>query len=289
MSTTLYNGLRVKDEFYRAETSLQDFMEIVSLVARIIQERFKTAALELVSEQMAEFIMDSKKVSEQDADAEVFRTVKEAWEKEQKKFGSHHMLNDPLRFSIHFGLSNKGNLLAYYFSNHSSGYIEALESLGIFEDYHYQNQSDHPEEFTDEQWDARGAEWDSVLNESGSFSHLPGWSLSDTTDPFMSAAMSTNDVDVNGYATERRRNSRAYQEKLFKILLHETEDRPMTAYHRANKVIYEKFTDNDFLARLSPLEPLPNHTFFTFGELPEPVKIDKEILAELVEIAQRTE
>lgn len=41
-----------------------------------------------------------------------------------------------------------------------------------FKDYHYQNQSDKPEEITDEEWDERKEVWDEVLKESDFFADV---------------------------------------------------------------------------------------------------------------------
>lgn len=277
MSTKLYNGLRVRCEN-------PDLFSIVSDVARVIRETHKRSARELVGNTMADFVLEPRNLENLSDDDYLFSVVEKNWNEEQAKFGSRHALNDPLRFSIVFGLSNKGNLLAYYFSGNDRSYREALDSLGIFEDYHYQNQSDHPEEFTEEQWRARGEEWDSVLNEEGTLGDLPGWSLEGSDRPFMEAYLSSNEINLNDYASERRRYARAHLNELVARVFERFPERRKDSPFRVIidlKLLVRDFSEAGGFDKLPALEPFPRGTLFTIAELPAPVVCDEEILKEL--------
>lgn len=47
---------------------------------------------------------------------------------------------------------------------------------GLFEDYHYQNSADREDGISEQEWDKRREDWESILDESSSFGSLPSCS-----------------------------------------------------------------------------------------------------------------
>lgn len=285
MSTKLYSGLRVQDEFIKGK-DISGFFSIIDKVSQVIRAAHKESARDLVGNEMVDFILEPSNIEPLNDSDYVFHEVEKAWNEEQAKLGSQHALNDPLRFNIVFGVSSKGNLLAYYFCGNDRRYREALDSLGIFEDYHYQNQTEAPAEFTEEQWRERGEEWDSILNDEGTFGDLPGWSLEGTTRPFMEAYLSVDEININDYAPERRRYARAYLNELtkrvFELFPERRQNNPFRVIFDLQTIVREHSKMGGFDS-MPALDPFPLGTLFTVDKLPNPVKIDESLMTVLLE------
>jgi len=287
MSTKLYDGLKLVD-------SAPDLFELTPLLAEPIRAAFREAARELVAEELANHIDGLKSSSDETPKGIVYDGVEDRWTERQEKFGSHHALNDPLRFSIVFGRSHRGSVLAYPFYREDR-YRVALEATGLFEDYHYQDQSDRPEEISAKKWKARGKEWDSLLNSAGSFGDLPLWELSDSKAPFSELRYSSYEggFDANLYLDGRRRLRSVIADRLL--------DEAVAAEHRADpdssastaglmglisdarETVSRFFEDEESYSRLAPIEPIPSGTSFSYDELPGPYELDLAVLAELME------
>ncbi|MFD4947006.1 hypothetical protein ACFWNT_31890 [Streptomyces sp. NPDC058409] len=92
-----------------------------------------------------------------------------------------------------------------------------LEADGrpIFVDYHYQNQTDQPEEIRDEEWKRRRDDWGRLRTADdrqtdGTFGHLPGWHLPDSIDGVFDAVLlGYDDIDLNAHCTIEDRMRRA--------------------------------------------------------------------------------
>lgn len=196
MSTKLYDGLQLKG-------SKADIFEIVKTISSSIEEIFNKQVPKVIAPEIYR-IYDRQE--ERDAAkglkgfrSTLFHRANNEWEKKQMEMGHRHTLNDPLRFNIVFGKSNKGNILAYPF-HRTPQYQKALMDTDLFNDYHYQNQSEHPENLTRKEWRARGKEWDSVLTDSGS--HLPSWTLT-SRDIFRYGII--NEIDYDLAYTQKQR------------------------------------------------------------------------------------
>lgn len=176
MSTKLYGGLKLKDPS-------TDIFELIPKIAEAIEAAFTEAAKDLVAEELISWIDTPAKWPEESKRSYPIFDAERAWRKQQQDYGSHHALNDPLRFSIVFGRSSAGNLLAYpYYSE--ARYGKALKRLRIFEDYHYQNSTDRPKGISRRAWQQRYEEWDSLLSRDGTLGHLPMWEFGRSDEPF---------------------------------------------------------------------------------------------------------
>lgn len=199
MSTKLYDGLKLKDP-------KTDLFEVVNTLSAAIKARFKELQVPLIVQEFAK-VVDSPPEDRKDEHRPLL-TAWQNWIKQQEDFGDDHTLNDPLRFSIAFGRSNAGNILAcaYYMSG---DYGQVIKDTGLFEDYGYWDNTDRPEGVTEKQWGERGKEWDSVLDENLSLGSLPGWTLNSkgsmTFDLARIQDLIEEGVDLDSYLTPRQR------------------------------------------------------------------------------------
>lgn len=288
MSTKLYEGLRLTDP-------TADILELIPSIAVSIRAAFGEASRALVAEELARHSDGLRLDGNELPRGTVLRAVTNSWRQSQQSFGPHHSLSDPLRFSMVFGRSDRGNLLAYPFYSEPR-YRVVLEAAGIFEDYHYQDQSDHPEEFSSEEWESRGREWDSLLNSAGTFGDLPTWELSDTADPFSEVRQSSycgDDFDANLYLDGTERLRAIISNRLLTAVAEAdakvdpgqpaTVEKIMGSLYDVRVAVSELFESEERSARLAPLQPLPKGLSFSYDELPRPYELDPSILAELIE------
>lgn len=186
MSTKIYNGLQVVDRN-------SDIFELVQQVATIAKTTFQKLSEELVAKELAKFVdsatfRDAYDAGNPPENLQVFFETQRQWEKENSGYGEHSALNDPLRFEIVFGKTVEGKLLANLFISHDL-YKQDLLDSGLFEDYHYQNSTDKPKHISEEAWEQRRKDWDTVLDSSGTFDNLVSWRLSDSNYPFSEVIM----------------------------------------------------------------------------------------------------
>lgn len=194
MSIKLYDGLKVRE-------SSMSLFEVVDTVQEAITPVFIEEQKTLVAEEIAA-VVDYRHVLEeyQQQDTNLFFAAKERWDKEQQRHAPNGALHDPLRFTIVFGQLADGTTLAYpYFLKAS--YMDALLATDIFDKYGYWNNTDRPDDVTEEQWDQRISDWESILRD-GRMAHLPQWSLA-TEHTFVD--MIFEKFDLNEYKTPRQR------------------------------------------------------------------------------------
>lgn len=189
MSTKLYDGLRLT-------AHAPDLHTVSRLVSQRMREVFNELALPIVAEHVA-LVMDnvearSNGMSGLLGDYLVYR-ARQVWVDEQNKENPASVFHDPLRFSMVFGeVSDEAGTrrLAYHYAGNRA-YEKALvelhtdEDRPIFADYHYQNQTDIPDDVSDEEWGQRRKDWDALLRSDdpdtdGTFGHLLMWQLPDT-------------------------------------------------------------------------------------------------------------
>lgn len=185
MSTKLYDGLRLVDPD-------ADLMAVVPQVAQAIRPVFHRLRLQIVAEQFAS-VVDAGRPEGVKDNSMVFFTAQEKWLEHQRAYGSHHTLNDPLRFSIVFGRAASGDLLAYPYAARGA-YKDALMETGLFAEYGYWDNTDHPDELTDEEWDAVRDAWCSLESPEGTFGDLPMWQLSNSLEETFTTGLLLDDI-----------------------------------------------------------------------------------------------
>lgn len=171
MSTKIYDGLRIHTD---------DVFSFTNKLHTTMMEVFYTASQKLIME-------ECQRSADQMTGPVKFAIIAEAekrWKDEQQKMSTRSTFHDPLRFSLVFGKSASGQLLAYPFYGEND-YLYALREMEEVEEYGYWNNTDPEEGITEEEWDFRRKEWDSLTElGEGSFGHLPLYQLPGTMSPF---------------------------------------------------------------------------------------------------------
>lgn len=170
MSTKIYDGLRINTD---------DIFDFTNRLHTLAKTTYTELAKELVMEEITN-VFDG----DTPLDSTLFYAAAYAWEDEQSKISRHNVFEDPLRFSLVMGKTPDGKILAYpYYSRNE--YFDALMTMPEVSSYGYWNNTDQEDGVTDEQWDERRRDWDSLLEPSdGTFAHLPLYELSGTRQPF---------------------------------------------------------------------------------------------------------
>jgi len=277
MSTKLYDGLRVKNPQV-------ELFSLVELIAEGVRTVFNREAQKLVSQELA-MVFDSPKEREQlSAGSYLLFHCEDRWLKHQEKLGSQHTLNDPLRFSIVFGKSFEGNVLAYPYHT-TKAYGELLEGTGLFEEYGYWNNTDGPDELTEDQWRARGKEWDSIANDEGTFGDLPMWQLGNSNRPFSQVYIYARDFDPNQFLDRKQRLSSILTNELLAIgqktqLLSGDASNFYSEYLATKRAVKAHMEELGEDLELPPL--LPADLFeLTAKELPDAYEPSEKIMREL--------
>lgn len=173
MSTKLYNGMKAVNQDV-------DVFTLCEQVAGIIRPVF----IDLSRELAAEEIINSLTGFKESQNERIFNLTERQWVHNQQKTSFHSVFNDPLHAEVSFGRTKTGVLLAYGFFERNS-YRKALLNSGLFTDYHYQNQTDRPDDVGAQEWKQRSKDWDSLLNVRGTFEDLPQWGLGNNSrNPF---------------------------------------------------------------------------------------------------------
>ncbi|MFF2053793.1 hypothetical protein ACFVU2_19470 [Leifsonia sp. NPDC058194] len=266
MSTKIYSGLRLADP----ETSIYDAVKTVS---RAIRASFAVVRLPLVAEQIVRIVDEGERGPENRL---VFDDAEAQWLREQNEIGTHHALNDPLRFSICFGEASDGRVLAVPFHMNAE-YDKALAATGLFEEYGYWNNSDRPENLSNDQWRKRREDWDSVLDPDDTFGHLPHWELVSLRETFSFEILFDETKTVDAYIEPRQRLRRL----LANALMNSRDQtagwsvfRAATADARTARTYVDALPDD------SPLLPAPIGSFrVKYGDLPEPIALSEDVIA----------
>lgn len=280
MSTKLYNGLILAEH-------APDLQTVTRMVSKRMREVFNELSAPVVAQYVAA-IMDqmSKRTREMEGhlNSYLIHRAKQLWLDEQNAVNPDYSFHDPLRFSMVFGEATDADgtrRLAYYFSG-DRAYERALLGIEtdhgpIFQDYHYQNQADRPDEVSDAEWKLRRRDWDQLIKSddmetSGTFGHLPVWALPDTiNDVFKSALLGYGTIDLNEQVTIDQRLRSALINAVSSKLPRLTEEegiREVLARHRAIEKAVEAFLDSE-PGRQMPRPPeLPQNLWTTIDELP---------------------
>lgn len=190
MSTKLYNGLRLAEH-------APDLFEVTKIVSKRMREVFREQSAGIIAEFLVS-ILDKQAVRNLEFTEHRAATLdgraEALWKKQQSSLNPSTFFHDPLRFNIVFGHVEDASgvrRLAYPFTGRRE-YQDALLALEVdgkplFVDYHYQNQSDQPDDIPATAWEQRRTDWDTVLASDDrrthdTFGHLPHWQLPNTID-----------------------------------------------------------------------------------------------------------
>lgn len=135
---------------------------------------------------------------------------------------SYNFYNNLLLFPL------KDKILAMYFGN--TDIRKFIENHEIFEDYHYQNQCDKPDDISDEEWDKRESDWNDAIGPD----YIPanhGWQVRLFNTENIMPIFNPNRIDTIMFPTD---------ENMTKILA-KTFDKSM-AEEEINKIIKTKIS-----------------------------------------------
>jgi hypothetical protein len=202
MSIRLSEGLRLRD-------STSDLFTVIPAMAAAVRKELIKASVKVVGEELASACDDAALRSAPSPMGSFRFTVEQAWRKQQESFGRSHRLNDPLRFSMVFGRTSTGAMLAYPFYEHR-GYAAAIKSTRLFEPYGYWNNSDEPRGMSKSAWRARQEEWAELTDEHDTFGTLPLWALGEESNPWTTVYLHPpKRQDLNSYRSQEMRRRRA--------------------------------------------------------------------------------
>ena len=147
MSTKIYNGIKFKSN---------NLHEVLTQLQSLKEEDLNIGMAHLSENEMFSFIL--------------FNDLheKNVWDIRQMFVEAlckpvRSLMEPSLLFSVIVFPHKNGGLYGYYLDDNVRGYSKLLMDSGFVEDYHYQNQTDQPEDITDEEWEKRGDLWDELL------------------------------------------------------------------------------------------------------------------------------
>ena len=162
MSTKIYNGIKFKTRDYAEvvsqlysikekaiENSKKNLIDDpYSIGGLLIEEKFADSVDELIE---MDFEIDRNKIWE------VLRIVQRSLEKRWRKFYDPSFL-----FNVVVIPGPDGNIYGCYYDDKIPGNRDLLNEF--VDEYHYQNQTDQPEDIDDEEWDERRSIWDEIFD-----------------------------------------------------------------------------------------------------------------------------
>lgn len=249
MSTKIYDGLRIDTD---------DIFDFTNRLHSLIKQTFQDLAQELVMEEITR-VFDGKA----SMDVAVFYEAEEKWKERQGKLSRHSVFEDPLRFSLVMGKTPGGKILAYPYYGKNE-YFEALLTMPDVSPYGYWNNTDHEEGITDEQWNERRQEWDSIIEpEEGTFAHLPMYELSGSRKPFEPFVYEMFRGKKNGPVMEKLVSTQPSPEERLRSIF---ENACVDSFVTNVDTMMSDVSKMARAARQTPVEDM--------GELPAPITLD---------------
>lgn len=165
MSTKIPHGYRLAQS-----ADLWQFLDDLRTTLNPMRDRLDAAQLASHATMIldnAQFGLPSPIKPEHDLGAE-FPPLFRAWhsyEAEQATLKSTDLMADPNRFDLSIGREPAtGRIMLLRFCEQQP-LIDLFEAMSEVEPYPYWNNTDRPDELTQEEWDARGAEWDRLVHD----------------------------------------------------------------------------------------------------------------------------
>lgn len=176
MSTKIYDAYKLKDDYdlMSLNKALSDLRKQVTgqcedLITNLVVRKFlKLYYITLLYEKNYSTHADIDTVTTTVLDRIAQQDMKSAWGYLYCKITSeiadtsntsrpsgYNFYNNLLLFPL------KDKILAMYFGN--TDIRRFIENHDMFEDYHYQNQCDKPDDISDEEWDKRESDWNDAI------------------------------------------------------------------------------------------------------------------------------
>ena len=143
MSTKIYNGIKFKSNNWK---------EVLEQLLSIRESAKELAMTKLSDEELAAFILTSKTQSL--SEWEIYSELESALEG-----GKSPAFTPRINFSVILYPTREGDIYGCYFGD---GYFKLLEPYVT--DFHYQDQTDQPDDVSDDDCDFRRKKWDELLD-----------------------------------------------------------------------------------------------------------------------------
>lgn len=172
MSTKIHNAFKIPrvestaelftfldTDFRDTLNETRDQLDAEALVKSAIRLLDNTAVNNALSE-------DTINDSPDDEHLSPIEQALHSWRNEQNDEKPGSIFHDPHSFSASIAYSEREQCVLLIAHHSREAYNDALSSLGLV-DWHYQDQSDKPEDISDAEWEQRRVSWNDVLSGSG--------------------------------------------------------------------------------------------------------------------------
>lgn len=164
MSTKIYNG-------YRSKLPIEALLKEFSVVKQDFVNILETSFLEgLVKHTIIDVLDNTEyKKEKHPFDKELIKQYNFAEDVINKSNKYERLFFGDVDIDLAISCSVfplNGETLILLYSDNSNA-TKFWEGLGFIEDYHYQNQTDPPEELSEQEWEKRKTDWDLVLGGDG--------------------------------------------------------------------------------------------------------------------------
>jgi len=147
MSTKLYNGIKFKSN---------DIREVLDQLISI-KNKANEIALDLLDDRSLALFIESNNLLDKDK-WEISREILDALESSNY---NKWKFKPRMYFSVVIYPTKEGDIYGYYFDSDKKEFNDLLKPF--YTDFHYQNNSDKPDDISDEEWKFRELKWDELL------------------------------------------------------------------------------------------------------------------------------
>lgn len=145
MSTKIYNGVKFKSK---------DWKEVMEQLLSI-KKKAEEISLESISNEYIAYFIIANKITDKDQ-YYIFGEIEKSL-----VFPDKYNFRIPFNFSICLYPTKEGDIYGAYFDT-LKGHYELIEPF--LEDFHYQNNTDKPEDISDEEWEFRMNKWNELVD-----------------------------------------------------------------------------------------------------------------------------
>jgi hypothetical protein len=149
MSTKLYNGIKFKSN---------NIKEVLDQLISV-KETAKQIAIDSISDRDLSLFINANKLLDSDAWV-IANELKEAIASDNYNRWS---FKPRLKFSVIVYPTTEGDIYGYYFDCDKKEYNDLIKPF--YTDFHYQNQTDPPNDVSEKDWDFRRDKWDELLKD----------------------------------------------------------------------------------------------------------------------------
>ena len=149
MSTKLYNGIKFKSN---------NIKEVLDQLISV-KETAKQIAIDSISDKDLSLFIGANNLLDNDA-WYIANEIKDAIASDNY---NRWKFKPRLKFTVVVYPTNEGDIYGYYFDADKKEYNDLIKPF--YTDFHYQNQTDPPNDVTEKEWDFRREKWDELLKD----------------------------------------------------------------------------------------------------------------------------